>query len=135
MSGKSGEVLLDLMLAAAAAVGKVETLDRTRFAVGTQEIVVSASAQADDTCTREGSLAFLPLKPPPNGSLTYRAGRRFMQFKAGSATQKACAGKRVETIDVYYAAREGFQGIEEFQYAIVFPDRTVRHYKAKVTVW
>jgi hypothetical protein len=82
-----------------------------------EETVINGYAYADSTCAPIELPQLLLMKPPKYGVVCYRI--EDFEVAGDSGTDRACIGRRVCGISVFYLARPGYSGPDSLRYEAI----------------
>ncbi len=105
-----------------------------KSAVGDQEVQLEYMFNIDRDCKPYGEIRFVILKPPANGTVTFRPYVVASAFKQDHQSYHCNKNKSVATA-AYYVAKPGFKGTDKLKFAIVFHDGESWTYDVEMTVW
>jgi hypothetical protein len=82
-----------------------------------EETVINGYAYADSTCAPIELPQLLLMKPPKYGVVCYRI--EDFEVAGDSGRDRACIGRRVRGISVFYLARPGYSGPDSLRYEAI----------------
>ena len=91
-----------------------EDSEMTVTARASEETVINGYAYADSTCAPIELPRLLLMKPPQYGVVCYRV--EDFEVAGDSGTDRACIGRWVRGINVFYLARPGYSGPDSLRY-------------------
>jgi hypothetical protein len=91
-----------------------EDSEMTVTARASEETVINGYAYADSTCAPIELPRLLLTKPPEYGVVCYRI--EDFEVADDSGQDRACIGRRVRGINVFYVARPGYSGPDRLRY-------------------
>lgn len=113
------------MLGAGTVVGAIDPHTQNLSAVGKQEIRIRVYYQTNTDCSAYGPIRMIVVKPPKFGHLDYRPVKIYPNFSK-EIPQAICNKQKVDANAVYYSAREGYVGKDEFEFLIIYADNDIK---------
>lgn len=89
-----------------------------------EETVIEGYADADNTCAPIELPRLLLMKSPEHGFVCYRI--EDFEVAGDSGTDRACVGRWVRGISVFYMARPGYSGPDSLRYEAITDHRRER---------
>lgn len=101
------------LLLCSAGCGNIPVKNYDYTTNGTDEIMTYQAFYHDADCASKSSnIRFI--EKPSNGTITIKNARKTITNGADGGVNQNCAGKPVIGREIYYTAKEGFSGIDEF---------------------
>ena len=89
-----------------------------------EETVIEGYADADNTCAPVELPRLLLMKPPEHGVVCYRI--EDFEVASDSGSDRACIGRWVRGISIFYLARPGYSGPDSLRYEAITDRRRDR---------
>jgi hypothetical protein len=103
-------------------------------AVASQEIELRSGMSLDRNCEPYDMPRVAIIRAPQNGAVTEESRERYSSFGPNNP-RKICNDKKSKATYALYRAKQGFQGIDRFTFAIVYYDGRADVYDVEMTVW
>ena len=127
-------ILVIAFSAAGPALSQTKTQTSQLYSVGTQSVQLKTAYHLDRECKPIGITRMAVIDAPKHGTLTDQSIELFTTF-SDSNPNKHCNERKSPAIGVYYAAKDGFKGKDNFSFVLVFSDGESWRYNIKMTVW
>ena len=106
--------VLAMAISCSAQDGEMTVTTRT-----SEEIVINGHVDADNTCVPIELPRLMLMKPPEYGVVCYRI--EDFEVAGDSGRDRACVGRRVRGVNVFYLARPGYSGPDSLRYEAITP--------------
>jgi hypothetical protein len=103
-------------------------------AVASQEIELRSGLSLDRNCDPYEMPRIAIIRAPKHGAISEEFRERYSSFGPDNP-RKICNDKKSKATYALYRAKQGFQGVDRFTFAIVYYDGKTDVYDVEMTVW